>query len=196
MRRVIINPGEQEGTSFFIINEGMGNNHFSYQVVKTQAVGEIKTVKIKTGNYSHTDLLGEINSSIESNGDAVTFSVDITSNGSGTGKTYIRNSESDLIHIYFDRDENGLIEDIPIPLKFGWILGFRHNEYVGNQNYVSEGMYEDGFKEGNWKYYYESGYLSSTCNYIKGIKEGIREKFYPDINPDHVKCFIETVKSN
>jgi len=27
----------------------------------------------------------------------------------------------------------------PLPLKFGWMLGFRNGIYVNNQNYVSEG---------------------------------------------------------
>jgi len=28
----------------------------------------------------------------------------------------------------------------PLPLKFGWMLGFRNGVYVNNQNYVSEGI--------------------------------------------------------
>ena len=28
----------------------------------------------------------------------------------------------------------------PLPLKFGWYLGFRNGLYVGNVNYVSEGI--------------------------------------------------------
>ena len=131
-------------TSFFVINEGAGNNFFSYQVIKINQENVVKTVKIPSGNYSHTDLLSQINNAIINNGDLINFSVDITGLGSGTGKTIIQNNTvSELIHIYFDRNDLGFPDDTPIPLKFGWILGFRNNEYIGNTTYVSEGMYED-----------------------------------------------------
>tara|TARA_A100001015_G_C14789940_1_gene632622 strand:+ start:178 stop:903 length:726 start_codon:yes stop_codon:yes gene_type:complete len=131
-------------TSFFVINEGAGNNFFSYQVIKINQENVVKTVKIPSGNYSHTDLLSQINNAIINNGDLINFSVDITGLGSGTGKTIIQNNNvNELIHIYFDRNDLGFPDDTPIPLKFGWILGFRNNEYIGNTTYVSEGMYED-----------------------------------------------------
>jgi len=130
-------------TSYFIISDSLQNNHFSYQILGNGVVGEIKSIIIPSGNYSHTDLLSQINDRITANNDNIVFSVDITSLGSGTGKTIIVNNTVDLINVFFDKSNSGGVDDTPIPLKFGWILGFRTNEYVGNKEYISEGMYED-----------------------------------------------------
>jgi len=130
-------------TSFFVIDDTIGNNFFSYQVIEEGVFSIIKTVVIPSGNYSHSDLLSEINDTITTNNDSLSISVDITTMGSGTGKTVITNQGSQMINIYFNRDKKGNQDDSPIPLKFGWILGFREGEYIGNTRYVSSGMYDD-----------------------------------------------------
>ena len=130
-------------TSYFIINDSLGNNFFNYQVIDSGDIAEIKTVVVPSGNYSHSELIAHINDIITNNGDAIKFDVDITNLGSGTGKTIIRNQNTTIINIYFDRDRYGNSDETPLPLKFGWILGFRNNEYIGNKDYVSEGMYDD-----------------------------------------------------
>lgn len=130
-------------TSYFIINESLDNNFFNYQIIDSGNVAEIKTITVQSGNYSHTELIAQINDAITNNGDNIVFEVDITNLGSGTGKTIIRNQNTNIINIYFDRDRNGNNDETPLPLKFGWILGFRNNEYIGNKDYVSEGMYDD-----------------------------------------------------
>jgi hypothetical protein len=130
-------------TSYFIINESLDNNFFSYQIIDSGNVAEIKTITVSSGNYSHTELITQINDAIINNGDNIVFEVDITNLGSGTGKTIIRNQNTNIINIYFDRDRNGNNDETPLPLKFGWFLGFRNNEYIGNKNYLSEGMYDD-----------------------------------------------------
>ena len=50
-----------------------------------------------------------------------------------TGKTSLT--------LNFQADKYG-IEDhsTPLPLKFGWLLGFRNGIYVNNLNYISEGV--------------------------------------------------------
>ena len=130
-------------TSYMIFSDKMRNNFFCYQILEEGNIGEIKTITIMTGNYSHSELITQINDKIIENGDNIKFDVDITNLGSGTGKTIIRNNNTQLVNIYFDKDENGNNDDTPIPLKFGWILGFRNNEYSNNNSYVSEGIYED-----------------------------------------------------
>ena len=130
-------------TSYLTFSDKMKNNFFCYQILEEGTISKIKTVTIMSGNYSHSELISQINEKIIQNGDNIKFDVDITNMGSGTGKTLIRNNNSQLINIYFDRDENGNYDDTPIPLKFGWTLGFRNNEYSNNKEYVSEGMYED-----------------------------------------------------
>tara|TARA_Y100000816_G_scaffold104263_1_gene72707 strand:+ start:2622 stop:3971 length:1350 start_codon:yes stop_codon:yes gene_type:complete len=130
-------------TSYLIFNDNAKNNFFNYQVLDSGTISEIKTVTLKSGNYSHSELIDQINDNFIRNGDSIEFSVDITSQGSGTGKTIIRNTSTQLINIYFDRDKNGQEDPTPLPLKFGWVLGFRNGEYTKNKEYVSEGMYED-----------------------------------------------------
>ena len=130
-------------TSYFIINESLNNNFLNYQIIDSGNFAEIKTVTVPSENYSHTELIAQINDAITNNGDNIVFDVDITNLGSGTGKTIIRNQNTNIVNIYFDRDRNGNNDETPLPLKFGWILGFRNNEYIGNKDYVSEGMYDD-----------------------------------------------------
>lgn len=130
-------------TSYMVFNDKAKNNYFNYQVLDNGSISIIKTIKIKSGNYSHTELITQINDAFVANGDNIVFAVDITTQGSGTGKTIIRNTGNQMINIYFDRTDSGLEDSTPIPLKFGWILGFRNSEYTKNKEYVSEGMYED-----------------------------------------------------
>ena len=130
-------------TSFFVIDDTLGNNFFSYQIIEEGIFSVIKTIVVPSGNYSHSDLLSEINDAIKANNDSITVSVDVTNLGSGTGKTIITNQNSQMINIYFNRDIKGNSDDTPIPLKFGWILGFRDAEFIGNTRYVSSGMYDD-----------------------------------------------------
>ena len=40
----------------------------------------------------------------------------------------------------FQSDINGNTDPIPLPLKLGWIFGYRNGLYVNNSSYVSEGL--------------------------------------------------------
>jgi hypothetical protein len=69
--------------------------------------------------------------------------VNLTS-GTGSGQTLVGEITSGTvtsIELNFQADRYG-IEDrnTPLPLKFGWLLGFRNGVYVNNLNYVSEGV--------------------------------------------------------
>ena len=45
------------------------------------------------------------------------------------------------LEIDFQTDKNGIDDrGTPLPLKLGWLLGFRSGNYVNNLNYVSEGI--------------------------------------------------------
>jgi hypothetical protein len=44
------------------------------------------------------------------------------------------------LELDFQADQHGIHDQgTPLPLKFGWLLGFRNGFYTGNLNYVSEG---------------------------------------------------------
>jgi hypothetical protein len=45
------------------------------------------------------------------------------------------------LELNFQTDKNGIQDKgTPLPLKFGWFLGFRNGDYINNLNYVSEGI--------------------------------------------------------
>jgi hypothetical protein len=65
---------------------------------------------------------------------------------SGTGQTMVGpinqsvNPVSSIV-LNFQNDSSGFPDyNTPLPLKFGWLLGFRNGIYNGNLNYVSEGL--------------------------------------------------------
>jgi hypothetical protein len=52
-------------------------------------------------------------------------------------------NEDNTIEINFQADKNGIDDrNTPLPLKLGWLLGFRNGIYINknNLNYVSEGI--------------------------------------------------------
>jgi hypothetical protein len=74
----------------------------------------------------------------------VSFIINLTDTDTGTAQTMVGPNGSGVvtnIELDFQKDRVGN-EDrgTPLPLKFGWFLGFRNGLYVGNVNYVSEGI--------------------------------------------------------
>ena len=62
--------------------------------------------------------------------------------GIGTNKTIINTSNTVNFNLTFDGNS---IDNTPLPLKLGWILGFRQGEYKSNKGQVvSEGQF-DGY---------------------------------------------------
>ena len=70
--------------------------------------------------------------------------INLDSSQSGSAQTLVGPNGSGPvteIEINFQNDSNGLPDNsTPLPLKFGWLLGFRNGVYKGNVNYVSEGI--------------------------------------------------------
>jgi hypothetical protein len=71
------------------------------------------------------------------------LNTDSTSAGSGTGQLVVGIAEGAAIFDFtleFNTNYTGLGQDLstPLPLKLGWILGFRSGKYSGSPNYVSE----------------------------------------------------------
>lgn len=62
---------------------------------------------------------------------------------SGTGQTFfglLQESDKYNIELNFQNDLKGYPDTYtPLPLKLGWILGFRQGMYENSQNYISEG---------------------------------------------------------
>jgi hypothetical protein len=133
-------------TSFYVISKQLGNNFFTIKISETN---ESETIYIPDGNYENQDLINYINSCLEKLGGKlqyIIFSVDINSvNNSGSGNVAVGiSSKSDVFFNFtleFQVDKYGIEEkNTPLPLKFGWLLGFRNGVYLNNNVYVSEGI--------------------------------------------------------
>lgn len=128
-------------TTYYVVSKQYGNNFFSLTVN-----GSTTVINIPDGNYDTSTIMNAINNQLslaESPFNLISFIVNLTC-GTGSGQTLVGEITSGTvtsIELNFQADRYG-IEDrnTPLPLKFGWLLGFRNGVYVNNLNYVSEGV--------------------------------------------------------
>jgi hypothetical protein len=130
--------------TFYNISSNLNNNYFSLVIDSINL-----TVIIPDGNYNPTDLINYINNLL-SNADGkfkyIIFELDLSVSASGSGKMIVGINKSYLgkpfdFSIDFVRDINGNEnKSIPVPLKIGWMMGFRNGVYVNNSTYISEGI--------------------------------------------------------
>ena len=111
--------------AWYSISKALGNNYFH--------VGPDNTRKtIPDGNYDAASMVLALNN-------AVTIDVH-PDTGIGTNKTIFNN----FTHVIFNLTFDGNIDNTPLPLKLGWILGFRQGEYktTAPNQIVSEGQFD------------------------------------------------------
>ena len=145
-------------TSFYNIDKALGNNFFALIDSRITQI-----IIIPDGNYTYADLINEINERInktaavryEINGTTpissiignIVFTLDINKeSGSGRVIVGIGNCSSlsptpSAFTLSFQTDFNGNHDpSTPLPLKLGWMLGFRNGVYTNNITYISEGL--------------------------------------------------------
>jgi hypothetical protein len=132
-------------TSFYVISKQYGNNFFSIVVN-----GQSEIVNIPDGNYDNTGIINIINNQLTNLGGDfanVSFILNLSGSTSGSGQIMVGFNGSQTggstatLELNFQADRSGNDDrNTPLPLKFGWLLGFRNGIYVNNQNYVSEGV--------------------------------------------------------
>ena len=72
--------------------------------------------------------------------------INLTSGVTGTGQIIVGLADISFnnvtnLELNFQADRFGNDDyNTPLPLKFGWLLGFRNGIYTNNKNYVSEGV--------------------------------------------------------
>ena len=128
--------------SYYVLSNLYGNNFFSLKIDG----GDTYLITIPEGNYTNETIITAINDAIN---DAllgtvitITFSVDINAtNNSGTAKTIVTSPSLNTFELNFQTDRFGNEDkEFPLPLKFGWLLGFRKGIYAQKTSYVSEGI--------------------------------------------------------
>ena len=64
-------------------------------------------------------------------------------------------------------------------------------EYYQNGKISSEEFYKDGFRYGNWRFYYADGSLKKELNYQKGLLDGIQMYFSKNSKLIYTEEFIK-----
>lgn len=135
-------------TTFYVISKLTGNNFFTIIVN-----GDSTVVTIPDGNYNIKGILNVMNEAMykfDNQFKGIIFQDNI-SNGNGTGQIIVGINESyktggflpviESISIDFQADKLGNQDrNTPLPLKFGWLLGFRNGYYENSLVYLSEGI--------------------------------------------------------
>lgn len=127
-------------TTYYNVSKQYNNNFFSIT-----ANGQTRVVSVPDGNYTDSGIVNVINNELLLLGapfDKVLFLLNINNN-SGSGQMMVGPADASItsLSINFQADRFGIDDrNTPLPLKFGWTLGFRNGIYENNLNYVSEGV--------------------------------------------------------
>lgn len=132
-------------STWYTISKIFGNNCFSIQSGTDSLL-----ITIPDGNYNYLSLQTYLNNFISTAVapfNQIQFLVDLnTPMGStplgGSGRMIIGSTTGTLhFSLNFLIDKNGYEDKgTPLPLKFGWLMGFRAGIYENNTTYVSEGL--------------------------------------------------------
>ena len=148
--------------SYYYISDKLGNNFFTITIENT---GVSEVFFIPNGNYTAAGVVNYLNHYVSSTGPLgsvagfqdLVFSEN-TDIGTGTGGTGSGSSQMVigikngvmLFNFTLNFQANSFGEEdttTPLPLKFGWLIGFRNGIYTGNSSYVSEAVIDlKGFK--------------------------------------------------
>ena len=141
-------------TTFYVISKLYGNNFFVLEIKDIEPL----LIEIPDGNYDYLTLQNFINGFISTQTlnalyKEIQFLVDVntgniatTTSNTGSGKMIVGLTPAGLnngtqFSINFTTDKNGNEDKTnPLPLKLGWIMGFRTGYYTNNTSYVSEGI--------------------------------------------------------
>jgi hypothetical protein len=140
--------------SVYVISKSLGNQYLWVQVVDGGGVDERAVVLVPDGNYSANGLIDVLNTYVTDKFGGYTylknlvFTYNVNVLGtSGSGKTEVGFSVdySGVSGFSFTLDFKSGIggsPDLftPLPLKLGWILGFRNSVYEDLLDYLSEGL--------------------------------------------------------
>lgn len=130
-------------TTYYAISKQLQNNYFYITIDSSSSL-----IEIPAGNYTQFTIMKCINNQLSIKDfpfNNVNFIVNLDEKSTGTGQTLVGFIDNSLnlnstITLDFQADIYGAYDaGNPLPLKFGWLLGFRNGIYKNNANYVSEG---------------------------------------------------------
>ena len=132
-------------STFYNFSKSFGSNFFTITIPNTD---ESMVITIPDGNYTPEGLSSYLNTYLATLTTTqfiqfICFTVDITkANGSGKIVVGVKSPIPVFNFILnFQQDTNGQDDRItPLPLKMGWMMGFRNGIYENNSTYISEGI--------------------------------------------------------
>ena len=135
--------------TFYNFSKQLGCNFFSIHLTDENGkVLDSQVVSIPDGNYDNTGIVYALNQQMTQLGGYyanILFGINFTlNNGSGQMIVLINKDYTGTPFYFsldFQADRYGNYDSsTPLPLKLGWILGFRNGVYENNSNYVSEAV--------------------------------------------------------
>jgi hypothetical protein len=134
-------------STFYVISQIFGNNFFELEITGEEPL----IVTIPDGNYDYIGLQEYINNFLENLSPSpyanIQMIADIntpagTGPMAGSGKMVLGSSSgTQQFSINFLTDHYGNEDrQTPLPLKFGWLMGFRQGYYENALTYISEGV--------------------------------------------------------
>lgn len=136
-------------SSFYSVSKQLGCNFFHLVVNGVSAI-----ITVPDGNYTSSGIVNVLNSIVSNlattdptfaNFQYIDFAINNTDNN-GSGQMVVGVDASAppstiTFSLNFQMNKYGEYDaTTPLPLKLGWILGFRNGVYENNINYVSEGV--------------------------------------------------------
>jgi len=133
-------------TSFYNVSKQLGNNFFSITATGPATGTVTQMVALPSGNYKYGGIAAIINeriSLLDASCSDIVFEINASA-GNGSGQMMVGLKPGSLVTSFsldFQTDKSGNEDrNTPLPLKLGWMLGFRNGKYEGSLNYVSEGI--------------------------------------------------------
>jgi len=133
-------------TTFYVISQVFGNNFFVLEILNETPL----VVIIPDGNYDYLGLQYYINNYLSTSANIAYQTIQciadsntpIGSGGSGSGKMIFGSTTgTQKFSINFLTDRYGNDDrQTPLPLKLGWLMGYRVGYYESSFQYVSEGV--------------------------------------------------------
>lgn len=134
-------------STFYAVSKVFGNNFFVISLPDIEPL----IVTLPDGNYTYLSLQNYINNflatnTINSSYADIQFIIDVNTpsgfGSGGSGKMIVGSKTGDIdFSLNFQTDKYGNDDkQTPLPLKLGWLMGFREGYYENNKTYVSEGI--------------------------------------------------------